>query len=204
MPETAVAPHYDTKSGRRAIQELRAAFAFFRQHADRRYSSRTLLKLMDTADLMENNPQIPVGVHVVTASVPFHYDEETEVKSGGVLGVGVMLPDRRMLIAVREAARRRGIGTQMYSALENMSYPATGVLWLSQHNVAGQHFALSLGVLPQEMRSNGAIAYARGPLMDEVADVDRLVDEVRLRPRTSRAPLFAMTEVAEECDPEEF
>jgi hypothetical protein len=197
MPDTEVL-EADVASacGPAAIAPLRAAFTFFRQHADRRYSSKTLMALIDNADRLEGTGDRYSQVTVVTVSIPFTYDEETEVKSGGVLGMGVLLPDRRILIAVRASARRQGLGRLIFENLD-LAYVPTSVMWLNRYNAVGQQFALAMGLVPQEMRPSGAVAYSLHPLDDALADVAMLEDEAPPRRRHRLEPRMA-DEMSEE------
>src|SRR5690348_15239089 len=78
--------------------ELRTAFTFFRRHADRRYSSQSLMRLLQMADMMDDEAlRASDRPEMAVYSLPPSYDEETEVKTGGTLGCAVRLPNGRLM-----------------------------------------------------------------------------------------------------------
>jgi hypothetical protein len=89
-------------------QALRAAPEFFRRQAEGRYSDTTIMNLSRTWDLFNENQSAPELPTVFIAEVPFSYDEETEVKRGGTVGMLVIFADKSLL-AVARTARRRGV-----------------------------------------------------------------------------------------------
>lgn len=139
---------------------LRSAFEFLRAHADGRYTDRTLMRVMRAQDnLLAGLP--PASMPTITlASSPFEYDEETECKKGGTLGVLVSWESEgnKSLLAVHRNARRKGIGQALnivgVNILGNLSY------WVGRQNSEGQHFLLGLGMVVTGINGSGAVRYA--------------------------------------------
>lgn len=160
---------------------IRQAFAFFRRHGDRRYSAASLMRLMDFADRIdagerENLPSL------VTCEVPFTYDEDTEVKSGGIIGIAVMLPDNRTMIAVHTQRRKARVGTSLIRFVRDYftSYP---VVWAHRANTQGAAFLAACGLMPWAVNTSGAVQYCeRVPGAEENEAVqeenDYAVDEL--------------------------
>ena len=175
---------------RETSQALRSAFSFLRANADRRYSATVLMTLMDYADRMEAfdaealramSDQFPT---VITIGSPFSYDEETEVKSGGLVGVGVILPDRRVLLATHRNVRRQGVAAFVHEVVRNFPTPEGCSYWIHQENRPGQQFALAVGLMPYDVNRRGAVLYRSSPLQetdDAVSDMDDREIENRLR-----------------------
>jgi hypothetical protein len=141
---------------------LRMAFSFLRMHADRRYSDSSLMRLSRAADAYEyeqcRDPlRLPI---VIVVEAPSSYDELTEVKHGGVLGVTVAWQgdDPKAVIAVHREVRRRGIATTMVEALGRVVWNAA--FWVGQRNTPGQQFLLSTGRFPVQLNSRGALQFA--------------------------------------------
>ncbi len=153
-------------------QHLGRAFTFFRRHADGKYTDRTMMSLVNYSDTFASYHRDPERLAtsvplLIVAEAPFAYDEVTEVKSGGVMGMAVVDPrSRRMMIAVHGNARREGIGSQLYlSARRNT--PNGVVLWAGRKNTIGQHFCLSVGLVATALNSQGAIRFSMEDDEDE-------------------------------------
>lgn len=196
---------------------LRQAFTFFRTHSDRRYSAASLMKLHDYADSLDRVVQEggrrafrpEDAPSIVMVETPFTYDEDTEVKSGGVLGCGVLLPDNRLMVCVHGERRRGMIGHSIISFARHHfgTYPC---LWIHRANTSGQQFALAVGMSPWTINPSGAVQYsAVGPAEDDTGAAEDggdpgflLALEQERRParrnprRVRREPVFG------EADPE--
>lgn len=174
---------------------IRQAFAFFRRHGDRRYSAASLMRLLAHAD------RIDAGEHndlpsVVTCEVPYSYDEDTEVKSGGVLGIAVLLPDERVMVAVHSERRQKRVGTSLIDFVRNYftSYP---VVWVHRANFTGAAFLASLELMPWELNAAGAVQYCQrqplpeGEAVQDEPDyvIDQMLAQQRRQSRGYRWPL---------------
>lgn len=152
--------------------ELRQAFAFLRRHGGGRYSAASLMKLLTAADQLDEVLSAGLTVEtstipmVVTATVPFAYDEDTEVKSGGMVSAAVVLPDGRLMMAVNSNIRRAKLGLSTFRFVTNFLHP-TPVVWIHQANQEGASFALALGLQPREVNSRGAVAWSSVALRHE-------------------------------------
>lgn len=187
--------HCDSPSDASALAlALRSAFAFFRRHGDRRYSAQSLMRLLTFADKIDagDHTELP---SIVTAEVPFAYDEETEVKSGGVLGIAVVLPDGRVMLAVHADKRRTKLGKALLSFVTSYfhSYPQ---VWVHRGNTIGAQFCLSMGYMPWLINPSGAVQYATMPTQPPTDDAvneepDFLVDEALAQRRNSGRPQAA-------------
>ena len=182
----------------------RQAFAFFRRNADRRYSASVLMSLLTHAEAIEADAERGVlpdsseddAAHrypaVMTLGTPFEYDEETEVKSGGLVGVAVLLPDNRVLFAVLPDQRRKGVGREMTRLLAGRYDYFNLNWWIHQENRDGQQFALAVGLMPYQVNRHGAVLYRATAVEDpDVGAVEWMEDdeiERQLR-RGSRRPL---------------
>lgn len=182
--------------GAQVAGELRRAFAFLRRHGDRRYSASSLMRLLTFADRLDGAAASGEQVSdvdrpkVIVAEVPFSFDEETEVKSGGVLAIAVVLPDGRMMLAVHEGKRRIKLGTAIYGFITNYVYPYP-VAWVHQANTQGQMFLLSVELQPWQMNSGGALAFCARPPVPEESDAVAYCDDSDIEmqmARQGRAP----------------
>lgn len=141
---------------------LRMAFEFLRAHADGRYTDRTLMRVMRAQDNLLGGFTPPAAsMPTITLAVsPFEYDEDTECKKGGTLGVAVTWESEgnKSLLAVHRNTRRKGIGRALNvvvnGILRNPSY------WVGRQNDDGQHFLLGLGMVPTAINGSGAVRYA--------------------------------------------
>lgn len=176
---------------------IRQAFAFFRRHGDRRYSAASLMRLLAFADRIDQGhvDDIPC---IVTCEVPFSYDEDTEVKSGGIVGIAILLPDNRMMLAVHSERRRKRVGTALLRFVGNYftSYP---VVWAHRANTTAAGFLASQGLMPWAVNTAGAVQYClRQPFPEESDAVqdepDYIVDEMlsQQRRNTRNRPSVAM------------
>lgn len=158
---------------------LREAFAFMRRHDDGRYSSRMKMRILNAAERAEErrlNGQDPdtAAPGVVKIEVPFAFDEETEVKSGGALGILVVWPEDsgRVMLAVHKDHRRKKVG----SALMGLGTYPVGVeqytAWVNQRNTVAQHFLLSRGFMATGLNQVGGVCwtYGGGTVVDGVED----------------------------------
>lgn len=151
-------------------QHITAAFRFFRNNHSGKYTDTTLMRLdraaavynartgYDQSYLQEHLPLL------ATAVLPFEYDEETEVKKGGTVGMMATWKDKAIL-AVGVGYRRMNVGRTMFTSTINSTgvYPA---MWVARTNHEGQHFLLSQGLSPSAMNGNGAIRFDRGSYDD--------------------------------------
>ena len=169
---------------------LRQAFAFFRRHGDRRYSAQSLIRLLAFADRLDagvDPSELNALPAIVVAETPFSYDEDTEVKSGGVLGMAVMLPGGRTMIAAHSEYRQHRIGTALLQFMRTY-YNEYLIVWVHRQNLAGASFLLSQGLMPWSINAAGAVQYCqRQPVVEETDAVaeesDYVVDELLGRQR---------------------
>lgn len=108
-------------------------FDFFSAHSGGRYSDRSMMQLRRIGKRMEGTTaegrfssesetylNLPVGLVVES---PNGWNADTEVKSGGILGMYVIIPtddgDCRGMIAVPNAVRRKGIASAMLDGEAN-------------------------------------------------------------------------------------
>lgn len=97
---------------------------------------------------------------LVEAEIPVHYNPDTEVKEGGVLGVGAQLPSGELLVCVNSEAYREKIGTEILNTIHR-NRPQNGFFDLSVHNMEGQAFALASGYRPSSLSLDGRIIYTQ-------------------------------------------
>lgn len=203
-------------------QHLRQAFAFFRVHADRRYSASSLLKLLQEADRIDNARNQGIVAtdlpYTLSVNLPYEYDEETEVKSGGTLAMAVIFPGGRTMLAVNGGMRRNKLGASCVGFIDAY-FGMDTQLWIHQQNIPGQQFALSRQMLPREVNRTGAVLYARHARTEEPCEAvaeeyPEVIDDLARRhnrsqrrpmPRRPRpAPLYDEDYPEEDCDPYEF
>lgn len=146
---------------------LRASFQFFRRHAQNRYSASTLMRLANAAGEFddrtrqgtEQSPRTSTLLPVITvAHKPTSYDEDTEVKSGGTVGMMITWPDGKALFAVTGGARRQGIGRRIFIRNSNYSM-VQPYFWVGTTNIPAQQFLLSMGLTVTGLNGNGAVRY---------------------------------------------
>src|SRR5688500_3914727 len=111
---------------------LRNAFTFFRRHArNPGYSSGTLMRLLNAADSAEASTDRTNNLPVLTISTaPVSYDEDTEVKSGGMVGALVTWPDGKSLLAVESNSRRKGIARDIFHYHSSWSIYSAMYFWV--------------------------------------------------------------------------
>lgn len=158
--------------------ELRQAFSFLRRHGNGRYSAGSLMKLLTAADRLDEATAGGFNVlasdvpMVATATVPYEYDEETEVKKGGTLACAIVLPDGRMMMAVNTNARRQKLGLALFHFVTGTGYVhGNPVVWIHQGNRDSAHFALAAGMQPREVNSRGAVAWSVDYIREEADDL---------------------------------
>lgn len=155
-----VGPRYGTHA------QWTEAWNFLRRHHNRRYSDRTLMALVRAADRAKDynadveHPYQP-GFFSVTQEVD--YDDRTEVKTGGTLGVCVVLPAEdgaRLAVAVHQDYRRKTIGrllVEFAKLLATDAYPVS--LWSGRQALEAGQFALSAGFTPNVITPSGSMQY---------------------------------------------
>lgn len=151
---------------------MRQAFTFFRRHSDRRYSAQSLMKVLSFADYLDavvagneqfNPDRCP---SIVVAMTPAAYDEDTEVKSGGMAGVGILLPDNRLMLCVHSDKRRFHVGTALIRFVSSFFNPYPEV-WVHRNNHPGAQFVAATGLSPWSINPLGAVQYCQNePAMD--------------------------------------
>lgn len=153
-------------------QALGRTFSFFRAHHSGRYTDRSLMTLVRANDqfryreetgVIEGDIPEPLSLPtILAAELPFSYDEETECKQGGTLGMLVVWEAQggRAMLAVNRSHRRKGIGRCLVE-LANYLIGNHIYLWVGRENVVGQHFLLSCGLFPTAINGSGAIRYGR-------------------------------------------
>lgn len=147
-------------------QALRAAPEFFRRQAEWRYSDTTIMNLSRTWDLFNENQSAPELPIIFIAEVPFSYDEETEVKRGGTVGMLVIFADKSLL-AVARTARRRGVANTIWDQADYYGFLNRMAFWIGRQNTVGHVFCLTHGLFPTAMNGQGAVRYSRMETSDE-------------------------------------
>lgn len=147
---------------------LRQSFNFLRQHGDRRYSDNTLMRIVRAAETAESNA---VGVvqpmdnmpWLVLVESPSSYDEETEVKTGGISAMAVCWKhnDGKTVLATHRSLRRKKLGTLVARGVQN-AVTNDPSYWVAGHNAPGQQFLLSMGLQPTSLNNSGAVRYSYG------------------------------------------
>lgn len=171
--------YYTRENPQECEAVLRESFDFLRRMGA--YTSRSLQAVLTHADTMENVRLRGADLagptpFVVRAERQAHYDEETEVKYGGVTGVVVGMPtgDDRLLVAVHSGSRRTGVGARLVEFARAWgNYNA--VTWVGRTNSVGQRFLLAQGWLPQQFNGAGAICYTYG----DRSDADAVEEDTR-------------------------
>lgn len=143
---------------------LRLGFEFIRRNSDRRYSTRTLQAILQAADEAENlrvyDINRPTNLPaLITLTRPISYDEETEVKSGGLAAAGVLFAgdDGRFVITTAPQFRRNGIGRALMRIANHMG-PVT--VYANNGNYDGQRFLLACNLMPISISSVGTVSYS--------------------------------------------
>lgn len=149
-----------------AAQAFASAFDFLQRNADGRYSDRTLMTVNRLATRSEDVRNGEMAERyptpgVCSLAVAIEYDEETEVKRGGLRAVAVALPAEwgsRLVIATARDVRGNGHARQL---VDDMRCNYSNLhAWVGNTNIVGQQFLLSLGAFPVAMNSNRAIMFS--------------------------------------------
>lgn len=155
------------------LTRLKEAVTFLRRNSSRRYSDSQLGSLMRKVDVCEERVASNNGRHsyfeadyrmptlVIMEDEP-GYDEETEVKTGGIIGVALIIPSldespSKVLMAVKEARRREGIGTKLMVGFRQVMPTYNTVTYVSGSNTIGLLFAIDAGFVPAELTPNGVM-----------------------------------------------
>jgi GNAT superfamily N-acetyltransferase len=165
-PESAEVRLLNQGDGDQYGLALRQAFSFFRRHADGRYSNNTIMRILTAADRWDErvandertyDNRLP---NLAICVIPTTYDENTEVKNGGMVGVLVSWEDdsKRAIMAVHKNYRRKSIGTSLFIRMRYSVLNANW--WVGRHNQTGQQFLLSIGLFPTAFNTSGAIRYS--------------------------------------------
>lgn len=141
------------------ITTLRTAFDFFRRNAEGKYSDNTLMNLTRAYDSIQYGGDRSHLPFIALAEAPYEYDEETEVKRGGTLGMMVVWPDKAIL-AVNRGGRRKGIGGTLFNRVRYTVGDFS--MWIGKTNQTGHMFCLSQGMFPSAMNGQGAVRYMTG------------------------------------------
>lgn len=143
--------------------DMRRAFEFIRTHGDGHYTSNSLMQIIHAADRNTGSRSVlsaqGPSPWVLSLETPYTFDEETEVKTGGTLGMLVQLNNgtNRAMLAVASGFRRAGVAKGLLVAhYESLGYPS---FWLAPSNVVGQHFLLDNNYQPVEMNRRGALCW---------------------------------------------
>ena len=86
-------------------------------------------------------------MRIVGLQAELSYDEMTERKSGGLVGMAACLLDGRLLCAVDPAYRRQRIGTLLTRlVMRSCQWAGSGglVIWVGKENESGNAFAQSV------------------------------------------------------------
>ncbi len=169
LPEGSVLVGYSPTDGPVYEATLRQAFNFLRRHDSGRYSSRMKMRVLQMAEEVEaareRGSTAVAGTPVVLAlNQPFRFDEDTEVKSGGLIGVVVMWPSEsgRVILAVHADYRRKHLGRTLLSVLRNQGTSVQLTSWVNKYNHVGQHFLLSTGFTPTGFNQSGGVCWTLG------------------------------------------
>ncbi len=137
---------------------LSKSFQYVRSQGGGHYSDRTVMHLQRNIERVDRDPHDMDLPFLVVAEAPFSYDEDTEVKSGGILGMLIRWPDTKTVIAVHRNSRRKSVGRRLFEVAQrnylDMSF------WVGRSNRQGQQFLLSLGMSPSAMNSQGGIRFS--------------------------------------------
>lgn len=146
---------------------LSLLYRFFRSHSDGRYSARTMNKLsslpIDWEETRNGRGSVADFPTILMAGKQFTFDDETETKTGGKVGVAVVWPNGTTVIAVHREGRRTHIGSALIERVQSYNHP---VMWVGRQNIAGQMFSLKSGLFVTAMNANGALRMAN-TAMDE-------------------------------------
>lgn len=146
---------------------LRLAFEFFRNNMEGRYSDRTLMTLQRAADRADSNQQMAGDPVVIQVSSPYSFDEETETKRGGVLGMAAVMAAEsectKTCLAVVPSARRHGIGrTLAHIAIDHIDKYTS--FWTGPQARGALLFGLAIGLIPRSMTEAGSVAMQYDPM----------------------------------------
>lgn len=146
--------------------EMRRAFEFLRTHGNRRYTSDTLMGVLNLADRNWNRTPAVPPAYLLTVEQPYSFDEDTEVKVGGTAGVMVQMNNGsgRAMMAVAQGYRRKGVARTLLAIHQSALGPAS--FWVAPNNAEAQHFLLSQGLQVVQMNSRGALRYTQPGSMD--------------------------------------
>lgn len=137
-------------------EQLRSAFEFLRNYSNSAYSHNTLMRMLGLADNLERGKDI-APPYILKAEVPFEFDEVTETKKGGLLGLLVQTNenDGKAVGAVGPDYRNIGVG----SALVTLHLQALGVpsMWVHRTRTTAIRVLMRCGLVVVGMNGTGAL-----------------------------------------------
>ena len=156
-----------TYDNARYTQYIGQAFGFFRRHSEGRYSDATLMRLARAVDLANYGGESDKSAlpYLVVAQVPTSYDELTEVKTGGIVGMAALWPnmENRLILCTARRARRAGYAKALLRIVQ-WNWGGSIHTWVGQGNLAGQSFLAGQGLYPTVIAPSGAIRYGTSAL----------------------------------------
>jgi hypothetical protein len=175
-------------------QHIARAFPFFRRHAEGRYSDSTMMRLANANDNAArfaidpnanqwyeddgSEPRRPSPRRrtrsgstplpmLIVAERPYSYDSDTEIKTGGILGMCATWREDggRTILAVHRDHRRNEVGSRMLN-LAMCTGPVIS-MWVGRTNTTAQQFLLAQRLYPTGMNANGVLRYSNVDTQEE-------------------------------------
>lgn len=155
---------------------LKTAFDFISRNHNGRYRDRTMMTIRRWSERVQsttpasrlaeyhNDPDRRFPIAMI-AEVPFSYDENSESKNGGVVGINLGIDDGdggyRGILCTSKKFRQKNIGTVLVSSMGNVSTPGHIDYYAHNQNFNAARLAAKLSYTPISINSESGVVQYR-------------------------------------------
>jgi hypothetical protein len=155
---------------------LKTAFEFISRNHSGRYRDRTLMAIRRWAENVENSTAVSrinesyddngrIFPIPMIAESPYSYDDDTESKNGGIVGINLGLDDGeggfRGILCVSKNTRNNRIGSSLIHAMNSVSSGGLFDYYAGNKNFLAARTAASVGYAPVSINSETGVVHYR-------------------------------------------
>lgn len=155
---------------------LKTAFDFVSRNHNGRYRDRTLMTIRRWAERVQSTTptgrlsemysdpdrRFPI---ILIAEIPFSYDEDSESKNGGVVGINLGIDDGdggyRGVLCTSKNYRQRNIASALVASMGNVSAPGHIDYYANNKNFNAARLAAKLSYTPISINSESGVVQYR-------------------------------------------